>query len=246
MSNHPRSVDQAIARFEEVMGRIDRSGVAREAQRRLQSRRIADMRRKLGNIGMAIGVLIAATLAFGLIVGPIGITGLFVVAALIFLAVLLFSAWPDRDRTAVDFKEDMPNKAVVQRLETMLVQKRAALPAPAASRLDAISAQLPLLENRLAETAILDPLAQDARRLMGKHLPELIERYERVPAAYRRERDGEGKTVDERLVAGLDAARTALDDLGRKLSHQDLSAFETQGRFIESRYKDSEDSIRSE
>jgi hypothetical protein len=81
---------------------------------------------------------------------------------------------------------------------------------------------------------------------MGKHLPELIERYERVPAAYRRERDGDGLTVDERLVAGLDAAKTALDDLGRKLAHEDLSAFETKGRFIESRYKDGDEAIRSE
>src|SRR5688572_294956 len=245
MSRHPRSVDQAIARFEEVMGRIDRGPAARDAQRRQQSRRLEDLRRKLGNIGMAIGVLIAATLAFGLLVGPIGITGLFVVAALMFLALLFFSVWPGDRPVVVDYKEDMPNKAVVQRLDSLLVRKRAALPAPAASRLDAISAQLPLLENRLAETAMLDPLAQDARRLMGKHLPELIERYERVPAEYRRERDGEGLTVDERLVAGLDAARSALDDLGRKLAHEDLSAFETQGRFIESRYRD-DDNIRSD
>ena len=245
MSQHPRSVDQAIARFDEVMGRIDRSGVAREAQRRLQSRRIADLRAKLGNIGMAIGVLIAATLVFGFVVGPIGITGLFVVAALMFLAVLVFSVWPGESAPVVDYKEDMPNKAVVQRLDSLLVRKRAALPAPAASRLDAISAQLPLLENRLAETQLLDPLAQDARRLMGKHLPELIERYERVPAAYRNERDGEGMTVDQRLIAGLDAAKGALDDLGRKLAHEDLTAFETQGRFIESRYKD-DGNIRSE
>lgn len=201
------------------------------------------MGRRIGNIGIALGVLIAATITFGIIVGPIGITGLFIVTALMFLAVLLFSLWPG-EREIVDFKEDMPNKAVVQRLEQMLVRKRAALPAPASSRIDAISAQLPLLENRLSETAILDPLAQDARRLMGKHLPELIERYERVPEAFRRERDGEGLTVDERLVAGLDAAKTALDDLGRKLAHEDLTAFETQGRFIENRYK--EDDIRRE
>jgi hypothetical protein len=245
MANHPRSVDQAIARFEEVMHRIDRGTSAGDAQRRLQARRIDSMRSKLGNIGMAIGVLIAATLVFGFVVGPIGITGLFVVAVLMFLAVLVFSVWPGADQPAVDYKEDMPNKAVVQRLDHLLARKRAALPAPAVSRLDAISAQLPLLENRLAETQMLDPLAQDARRLMGKHLPELIERYERVPAAYRNERDGEGMTVDQRLVAGLDAAKSALDDLGRKLAHEDLSAFETQGRFIESRYKD-DGSIRSE
>ena len=59
----------------------------------------------------------------------------------------------------VEYKEDMPNSAVVHRLETLLVRKRAALPAPAANRIDAISAQLPLLESRLAETDMLDPLA---------------------------------------------------------------------------------------
>jgi hypothetical protein len=97
---------------------------------------------------------------------------------------------------------------------------------------------LPLLESRLAEVDALDPLAQDARRLMGKHLPDLLDRYERVPAQYRSERDGEGLTVDERLVAGLNAAGKALDEIGAKLTRSDLDAFETQGRFIESRYKD--------
>jgi hypothetical protein len=241
-----RQVNQAIARFDEVMGRLDRNPVARAAQVRAVSRGALAVGRRAANIGLAIGALIVATLAFGLIVGPIGIGGLFVVVGLMVLALIVFSLWGGGDKPVVDYKDDMPNRAVVQRLDSMLVSRRAALPAPAASRIDAISAQLPLLESRLADTAILDPLAQDARRLMGKHLPELIERYERVPAAYRGERDGEGLTVDERLIQGLDAARTALDDLGRKLAHEDLSAFETQGRFIESRYKDSGDAIQGD
>ena len=33
---------------------------------------------------------------------------------------------------------------------------------------------------------------------MGEHLPDLITRYEAVPAQYRRERDGQGMSVDER------------------------------------------------
>ena len=201
--------------------------------------------RRLTNVGVAIVALIAATVAFGLVVGPIGLGGLFLVASLMVLSILLLSFWPG-ERPIVEYKEDMPNQAVVQRLEGLLVRKRAALPAPAASRIDAISAQLPLLENRLAETQILDPLAQDARRLMGKHLPELIERYERVPNAYRNERDGDGLTVDQRLVAGLDAAKSALDDLGRKLAREDLSAFESQGRFIENRYREDDPAIRGE
>ena len=240
MAHHPRGVDRAIARFDEVTARLDRTAAAREAQRRVRSRGAEGWAQKVGAIGLVLAVLAAATIGFGLAVGPIGLGGLFLVATLMFLAVVVIGFWSG-DKPVVEFREDMPNKAVVQRLDTLLVRKRAALPAPAASRIDAISAQLPLLESRLAETEILDPLAQDARRLMGRHLPELIERYERVPPPYRAERDGEGLTVDQRLVAGLDAAKEALDDLGRKLAREDLSAFETQGRFIESRYRESPD-----
>jgi hypothetical protein len=246
MTRHPRSVNEAIARFDEMAARLDgHPPAASAAMRRHYGRSARIVGKRLANIGMAVGALIVATLAFGLFVSPIGWTGLFLVAVAMLFILIFFSVWPT-DKPAVAFKEDMPNKAVVQRLDSLLVHRRAALPAPAARRVDAISQQLPLLEQRLAETNILDPLAQDARRLMGKHIPELIERYERVPAQYRHERDSEGLTVDERLVSGLDAARSALDDLGRKLAHEDLTAFETQGRFIESRYKDEDGAIRSE
>ena len=242
MARHPHSVDQALARFDEVMNRIDRTAPSREAQRRATARSAGVVLSKARNIGIALAVVLVGAIGAGIVLNGIGITGLFLVAALMFLSVIVFSVWGPSatDRPIVDYREDMPNQAVVQRLDSLLVKKRAALPAPAASRLDAISAQLPLLESRLGEANALDPLAQDARRLMGKHLPELIERYERVPQAYRHERDGEGLTVDERLIAGLDAAKTALDDLGRKLAHEDLTAFETQGRFLESRYREDE------
>ena len=240
MARHSRSVDEALNRFDEVMGRIDRSSASREAQRRETRRQASIVLGKARNVGIALAVVLAGAVAAGIVLNGIGITGLFLVAALMFLALIVFSVWSPggSDRPVIDYREDMPNQAVVQRLDSLLVKKRAALPAPAASRLDAISAQLPLLESRLGQADTLDPLAQDARRLMGRHLPELIERYEKVPAQFRNERDGEGLTVDQRLVQGLDAAKTALDDLGRKLAHEDLTAFETQGRFIESRYKD--------
>lgn len=232
-----RQVDQAIARFDEVMGRIDRSPAAQAARGRAVSRSTAAWARRAAVAAIAVGIVMAATIVVGVILNGIGVGG-FVLSLAAMAAAALYFLVPRRERPIVDYKDDMPNKAVVERLDNLLVRKRAALPAPAARRIDAISQQLPLLESRLAETEILDPLAQDARRLMGKHLPELIERYERVPAAYRGERDGDGLTVDERLVQGLDAAKTALDDLGRKLAHEDMAAFETQGRFIESRYKE--------
>jgi hypothetical protein len=232
-------VDEAIARFDEVAARYDgRTPEAIGARRRHHGRNAAALGRRLATMGMAIVALVVATIAFGLIVGPIGMGGLFIVALAMLAILVLFTVLPARQAKRVPYNEQLPTKTVVQQLESLLVGERPALPAPAAREVDAISAQLPLLESKLGTLDPLDPLAQDARRLMGKHLPELIERYERVPAAYRRERDGGGLTVDERLAAGLRAANEALGEIGSKLVSQDRDAFETQGRFIESRYKD--------
>ena len=71
---------------------------------------------------------------------------------------------------------------------------------------------------------------------MSIHLPGLIDRYLHVPAAFRSEQDGEGKTVDERLIEGPAAGRSAISEISEKLARADVAALETQGRFIKSRY----------
>jgi hypothetical protein len=239
LARHPASVDEAISRFDEVVARYDgRTPQAVAARRRRHGRNAAAVGRRVATMAMAVGALIVATIAFGLIVGPIGTGGLFLVALAILAVIVLASLWPSGQAKRVPYSEQLPTKAVVQQLESLLVRERPALPPPAAREVDALSAQLPLLETRLATLDPLDPIAQDARRLMGQHLPDLIERYERVPAPYRRERDNGGLTVDERLAASLRAANEALGEIGTKLVSQDRDAFETQGRFIESRYKD--------
>jgi hypothetical protein len=125
---------------------------------------------------------------------------------------------------------------MVQRFDSYLYRSRALLPAPAQAELDLLSSILPSLKQTLERVETLDPNAQDARRLMSVHLPGLIDRYAHVPAAYRGEPDGEGKSADERLVEALAASKAALDDISQKLARADMAAFETQGRFIESRY----------
>jgi hypothetical protein len=133
---------------------------------------------------------------------------------------------------------------MVDRFDSYIYRVRPALPAAAQAQLDSISAILPSLKQALERVDTLDPQAQDARRLMSIHLPNLIDGYAKVPAAYRKEQDGEGKTVDERLTESLAAARTALSDVSEQLARQDMAAFETQGRFIKSRY--GEQGIESE
>jgi len=232
------AVDQAIARFDELAARQDRTPAARRASLRVKSRSRAHLGRRVATLGMVIAALIVATIGFAFVVGPIGIGGLFLVALATMCILVAFSAWPAAEKAVKPVTDQTPNAEVVRGLDSFLHRRRAALPAPAARQADAIADTLPLLESRLADLSPLDPLAQDARRLMGRHLPELIERYQRVPEPLRRERDAEGMTVDDRLTAGLDAARVALGDIGARLSQGDMDAFQTQGRFIESRYRD--------
>ena len=164
MARQPRSVDEAIARFDEVIARYDGGSKPAAAARRRQVGRAAQgVGRKLANMGMAIGALIVATIAFGLFVGPIGWTGLFVVALATLAILMLFSVWPNQPKR-VAYSEDVPTPTLLRQLDTLLARERRALPAPAARPIDAISAQLPLLESRLGEMDALDPLAQGRQR----------------------------------------------------------------------------------
>ena len=237
MAPHSRSVDEKIARVNEVFARLDALPAAAEgARRRVHRRSVRQVGKRAAGFGAAVVALIVATIVFSQVVGAIGLFGLFLVGLATLALLILFSAWPgEPERVAYD--EKLPPRAVARQLETLLVRRRPALPDPAARRADAIAQRLPLLEQRLAEVDPLDPLAQDAHRLMGRHLPDLLDRYERLDPAYARRPDAEGMTADQRLVAGLDAACEALDEIGEKLEEEHRRAFETQHRFIESRYK---------
>jgi hypothetical protein len=232
-------VERAIARFERVARHIDeRDGPARAAARRERDRLNAGLGRTAVRVAVACGLIWLATGVVGF-VRPIGIFGF--LAALIATAVVAVALIARGGRSAITApapSPDLPNAQMVDRFDSYIYRVRGALPAPAQAQLDAISSILPPLRQTLARVETLDPSAQDARRLMSIHLPGLIDRYANVPPAYRKERDGEGKTVDERLIESLAAARTALGEVSERLARADMAAFETQGRFIKSRYGD--------
>jgi hypothetical protein len=230
-------VERAIARFERVTRQIDeRDGPVRAAGRRERQRLNVGLGRTLVRVGVVLAVVWLATIVIGLI-KPIGIFG-FLAALLVSgaLAAVVLARGGRQLVSAPAPATDLPNGAMVDRFDSYIYRSRRALPAPAQTELDAIAQVLPSLKQTLERIETLDPAAQDARRLMSVHLPGLIERYERVPPAYRQEKDGEGKTVDQRLIEGLAAGRSALADVAEQLARADVAALETQGRFIQSRY----------
>lgn len=230
-------VERAIARFERVTQQLDqRDGPAREAARRERQRLNAGLSRAAVRIGVACAIIWLATIVVGL-VKPIGMTGFLVALLVSGVAAAFFLVRGTRAAVAPPAPStDLPNGAMVERFDSYLYRVRRALPAAAQAQIDAMSSSLAALRQTLERVDALDSNAQDARRLMSIHLPGLIERYMNVPSAYRQERDGEGKSVDDRLVEGLAAGRTALADISEQLARSDMAAFETQGRFIQSRY----------
>jgi hypothetical protein len=238
-------VERAIARFDRVTQQLDqRGGPSREAARRERARLNAGVGRTMLKVGTTVAVIWLATIVIGL-VKPIGMFGF--LAALLVTGVVAAVLIARGGREAISPpapSTDLPNAAMVDRFDSYIYRVRGALPAPAQAELDAISKVLPSLKQTLGRVETLDPSAQDARRLMSIHLPGLVERYVHVPPAYRQEQDGEGKTVDQRLVEGLAAGRSALGEVSEQLARADVAALETQGRFIQSRY--GEQQIESE
>jgi hypothetical protein len=232
-------VERAIARFDRVTRQLDqRDGPAQAAARRERQRLNSGLGRTAAKIvGVVVVIWIVAT-----VIGFLRPIGMFGFLAALFVTVaavgLMLERSVKRGVSPPAPSTDLPNGAMVDRFDSYLYRVRPGLPAPAQAQIDAMSTVLPSLKKTLERVDTLEPAAQDARRLMSIHLPGLIDRYANVPPAYRTEQDGEGKTVDERLVESLAAAKGALSEVSQQLARSDLAAFETQGRFIESRYGD--------
>jgi hypothetical protein len=239
MTEVTQKVENAIARFERVTRQLDeRGGPAQEAARRERQRLNSGLGRTVTRIAVAVALIWLATVVLGL-VRPIGMFG-FLAALLVTVVVagLVITRGGRQAMSAPAPAADLPNGVMVDRFDSYIYRSRALLPTPAQAELDAISRILPPLKQTLSRLETLDPAAQDARRLMSIHLPGLIDRYERVPPAFRQEKDGEDKTVDQRLIEGLAAGRVALGEVAEQLARADVAALETQGRFIQSRYGD--------
>jgi hypothetical protein len=82
---------------------------------------------------------------------------------------------------------------------------------------------------------MLDPgstLAGDARRLVGQHLPKLVDSYLDLPPSSR----APGSESSVRLIESLGIVSDELDHLLDQCCRDRQIGFDTQRRFIETRY----------
>ncbi|MDB5686921.1 MAG: hypothetical protein JWR77_1510 [Rhizorhabdus sp.] len=113
-----------------------------------------------------------------------------------------------------------------------------ALPPAASAHLDNILSAVDAIEPRLREA---DPVALSmipVRQIMGDYIPTTLTTYAALPARVRtRSRAGDGRTPEAQVTEQLGLLEQQMDQLVDNLSRGDLTALETQGRFLDTKFR---------
>lgn len=222
-----------LRQADEYLRRNLKSKAVRSAEKRRQERRSREAEARMKRAALVGGASGAAILGVGALVLPVAVPVLAAAGggALLLAVGSLFR--PSRRRGGDgDFSRaelaELPGDA-----EDWLLAQRDGLPLDCWPGLDRIFRRLGDLQPHLATLAPHSTAAWEARRLLGDHLPRLVFAYEAIPDSAR-EDDPEVRT---RLCAGLETVADALDELCREVCRNPLMTFETQNRFLESRYR---------
>ena len=93
-------------------------------------------------------------------------------------------------------------------------------------------AQLDRLSPELAKLNPASPMADEARRLIGDHLPRLVRTYSEVPVTHRATPE-----ATQRLREGLKVVSNEIVRMTDSIARDSLDALEVEGKFLESRYE---------
>jgi hypothetical protein len=223
--------DVIVARNSERLARLARGEAAQRARARSRGRTQASLKRRVRRAVMVAAALILTPILYGLIIGPIGTTALVLLVlagALAIAAAFLF----DPAAASAQSVEAAPMDQLPTVTDAWLDARRRELPAAAAPHIDAISNHLATLGTQLVHVEGENDVTQDLDRLLKKHLPGLVDRYTKVPAAQRAADPG----LEATLVSGLALVERELARASKKLSEADRDAVHIQGRFLENRY----------
>lgn len=216
--------------------RLARAEAMQMARQRRWEKRKSNIATRVTRGMVAFGVMLAALTVYGWVSGGLGI-GLFLLSLLLLPmagigGMLLPVGGPD-----VDDIDKAPPAELPAITEAFLDRQRKQLPRLAAPQLDGIAVQLAALEKQLARVPADHPVAQDVGRLLGSHLPELVDRYTRIPPLQRTGLvEHDGRTPEATVVDGLKAVESELARASAALAEADRDGLRVQGKFLEARY----------
>ncbi|MDR7153367.1 hypothetical protein J2W40_000161 [Sphingobium xenophagum] len=229
--------DRVLADAEAVLRRHSERGQSLSA--RARQRRNAGLMRKVKYAFWAVLAVVLGSAVAGFVL-PLGITGVMIALGVMIAALLLIALLPTETKVKSEALAQTPLTALPLQTEIWLENQRKALPAPAITLIDSIGVKLETLTPQLERLDPHDPAAQDVRRLLADHLPELVTGYQSIPQPMRRE-ERNGRVPEQQLIDGLGVIDAEIARMSEQLASGDLNKLATQNRFLELKYQEAKE-----
>lgn len=228
---------------EDFLRRQIGSRAAREASARKLKRGAAEAFRRARRAALIFVALILALVVVDIAGASIGFfTWIAALAAILIMSLLslTMATRAGRPKPAVAPTQDavakVPLPMLAGRCEAWLLDRCEELPHTALPSADLILARLQRMQPALEALPEASPLTADVRRLVGGHLPNLVDSYLALPPESR----GRGSENDKRISESLTVVADELTRLCSEIDGCREASFEIEHRFIESRYREDE------
>lgn len=190
---------------------------------------------KVARAAVAVGVLLVGAGIVGAIIDGIGFWGVMTTGILGAAAAYVLMKYPEMPMPTTETLRQTDLGTLAGKTEIWLEAQRPALPPPAISIVQDIGVRLDQLAPQLQTLNENDPAAREVRKLVGEHLPELINGYKRIPDSLRRQ-DNAGKTPEQQLIDGLQRIDREIETMTGQIARGELDKLATRERFLEIRY----------
>ncbi len=197
---------------------------------------------KIARAAMAVGVLLVGAGIVGAIIDGIGFWGVMATGILGAAAAYLLMRYPDMPMPTTESLRQTDLGTLAGKTEIWLEAQRPMLPAPAISIVQDIGVRLDQLAPQLQTLDENNPASREVRKLVGEHLPELINGYKRIPESLRRQ-DNAGKTPEQQLIDGLTRIDREIETMTGQIARGELDKLATRERFLEIRYDGAGESV---
>jgi hypothetical protein len=238
-------LERVLYETEDFLRRAIGSPTRRAARKRRAQRRWEEYGRRARRSGFVFTGLMVALLALSLYAPGLFIAWLFIVPVLLLLAIMLM-VQPTRHAQRLEAEarhtpHTLPLPDLVVRAEEGLLDRCEELPDRALPAADRIMASLRELQPHVDDLKPDEPLTGEVRRLVGQHLPQLVDSYLALPDQSR----ASNAESTRRFIESLDIVAGEMDHLLEQCCRDRQSDFDTHSRFIESRYRE-DDRLRGD
>jgi hypothetical protein len=197
---------------------------------------------KVARAAVAVGVLLVGAGIVGAIIDGIGFWGVMATGILGAAAAYVLMKYPEMPMPTTESLRQTDLGTLAGKTEIWLEAQRPMLPAPAISIVQDIGVRLDQLAPQLQTLNENDPASREVRKLVGEHLPELINGYKRIPETLRRQ-DNAGKTPEQQLIDGLTRIDREIETMTGQIARGELDKLATRERFLEIRYDGAGDRV---